>query len=227
MKNSAMFVNFFVLILIIVIAGFVVEHYFTKCQKYEIKYKQLENLKVEIDSCLNVYLEKDRRIENMSQTLMINYDLSKWEAKYYSIIFDDFANEYGIDWEIYAAMIRIESNFNPTIKSAKGAKGLTQVLEPTAKFLCDTLEIKYKESYTLWNDILNMVIGLTYLSHHIKEKDLDHGVRVYLGGPGYSKNKPGSNAYDYIGKYRTSVWQEFQRLQYIYRGVSLNNLEEK
>jgi len=166
----------------------------------------------DVSDKLDTYIQRDKRISYMEKTLIIHYNLSWYEAHYYSIIFDDFSQKYDVPWQIYPAVIRIESNFDPTIKSPKNAKGITQVIEPTAKEVAKKLGIEYK-SITLWNDLLNMVIGLTYLSEGIKEVGLEDGIRRYIGGPGFDKGRKD------IGEYRTTVRWEYERLSYIYRGV--------
>lgn len=172
---------------------------------------------------LQPFLDKEIRLKNMQLTLLVNYRISEYEAKYYSIIYDDFATKYGIPWEIYPTIVRIESNFDPTAKSEKGAGGLTQLMPNTAKAVAKQIGIKFNPSVTLWNDIHNMVIGFTYLSEGILEDGLEHGVKRYLGGPGYSKTeKKKGDMYSYIGRYRTSVKEEFDRNQFIYMGVSSN-----
>jgi soluble lytic murein transglycosylase-like protein len=132
---------------------------------------------------------KDKKIECMTKTLMILYGISKWEARYYSIIFFDFSENYKIPWEIYPAIIRIESNFRTNLTSDKKAKGLMQVLESTASEECKLLGIKYVNDRTLWNDICNIVIGCNYLSRMIKENGIEDGIKAYLGGPGILKSK--------------------------------------
>jgi soluble lytic murein transglycosylase len=172
---------------------------------------------------LQLFLDKEIRLKNMQLTLLVNYRISEYEAKYYSIIYDDFAIQYSIPWEIYPTIVRIESNFDPTAKSDKGAGGLTQLMPNTAKAVAKRLGIKFVPGETLWNDIHNMIIGFTYLSDGILENGLEHGVKRYLGGPGYSKTeKKKGDMYSYIGRYRTSVKEEFDRNQFIYMGVSSN-----
>lgn len=170
-------------------------------------------------------IEHDRRINDMTRTLMIAYSLSKWEAHYYAIIFDDFSEQFNIPWEIYPAIVRIESNFKCNIGSPKGAKGMMQVLESTGAPMAEKYEIEYVENQTLWNTVLNLVLGCGYLSQNIKEKGLEGGVKSYLGGPDFAKTaKNNPNANQYIGEYRSTVWKEYLKLSYFYRGVRASDL---
>lgn len=173
---------------------------------------QVQRLEREIKEEYRPLVEKEERIKMMEKTLMIHYKLSWYEAHYYSIIFDDFSQKYGIPWQVYPAMIRVESNFDPTCRSTKGATGITQLMSATAESVAEKLDIPYEKS-TLWNDLINMVIGLTYLSEGIQELGLEDGIKRYIGGPGFDKGRKD------IGKYRTTVRWEFERLKYIHQGV--------
>jgi len=181
---------------------------------------QIRILEIEMDRFTKLE-DKEEKIKNMSKTLLIHYGhLSWYEAYYYSVIIYDFSYKYNLPWEMYAALMRIESNFDPTAKSVKGAKGLTQVIEPTGKSVAEELGIQYKEGLTLWNDILNIIIGFTYFSEGAQKAGLEDGIKRYNGGPGFKKGHKG------IGIYRTTVWQEYLRLKYIYNGV-INDTEEE
>jgi soluble lytic murein transglycosylase len=162
----------------------------------------------------------EKRVECMSLTLMVVYGISKWEAHYYSIMFYDFSKNYGIPWEIYPAVIRIESNFKPTLVSNKQAKGLMQVISSTAIEECKLLGIEYVDGQTLWNEICNLAIGCNYLSRMIKEKGMDGGVRCYLGGPGATNIQTAdSSKAQYVYEYKTSVWKEYKELTYAFKGI--------
>ena len=181
--------------------------------------KKIAKLKGQIDN-LSGYKEKELRIQNMEKALLVCYGhLSKYEAHYYCIIYDDFAQKYGIPWEIYPAVIRIESNFDPTLCSPSKAKGIAQVVEATGKFEADKLGVTYKPMNTLWNDLLCQIFGFSYLSDAIKQKGLEDGVKCYLGGVGFDKGRKD------IGEYRTTVRKEYDRLTYIYKGVQYDALK--
>lgn len=163
---------------------------------------------------------KDSRIDCMAKTLITVYGLSKWEAHYYSVIFDDFSQEYDTPWEIYPAVIRIESNFKCTSVSGKSAKGIMQILEPTGEMLAKEIGMNYMKGETLWNDFCNMILGCYYLSFNIRDKGLDGGVQTYLGGPAYMVSaKANTEVFKYLGEYKTTVAKEYKTLLYIYRGL--------
>ena len=160
------------------------------------------------------------RIKSMTKTLMVAYNLDKWMAHYLSVIFNDFSDAYNIPWEIYASIVRIESGFKTTLVSSKGAKGVMQILESTGKGVASSIDLPYVESQTLWNEIHNLCLGCTYLSENIKKSGLEGGVKSYLGGPAYLKTIQSNGDHrTYISEYKSSVWVEFKKLSYIYRGI--------
>lgn len=163
---------------------------------------------------LDKLVEKEERETYIEKTLMVHYKLSEHEAHYYAIIMDDFAQQYGVPWQVYASMVRIESNFDPTRRSSKGARGMTQVMPKTGQAIAKRLNIPWRgDNATLWSEIPNMVIGFTYLGEAVKEKGIEDGFNTYIGGPGFDK---GSKL---VGDYRTTCRWEFERLMYIHHGV--------
>jgi hypothetical protein len=173
----------------------------------------------------------DKEVKDMEKTLSMAYDhLTVWESRYYAFIFKDFSNKYGIPWQAYAALVRYESNFNPTLTSDSGAVGMTQVMEKTGKSIANKLGIRYKEGETLWNDLYNMVIGFTYFSEsytdainegQTRNEALQHAMRHYVSGTGDPAKikKKSKEAQAYIKEYKTSVWQEYKKLVMFHRGV--------
>ena len=199
-----------------------------------IKFKEVIDLSAEDHSRkisaliarINTYEEQEKRLACIQKTLEVSYPISVYEARYYSVIFDDFSKQYNIPWEIYPAIIRIESNFKPDLASKTGAKGLTQVLEGTGKLMATKLGIRYETNRTLWNEFLNVAIGFNYFSQGVLEKDslkagLKHAIRRYLGGPNYSILNQTSQVY--VGEYQTTIEKEFIKLQYVYAGVVAEN----
>jgi soluble lytic murein transglycosylase len=222
--------------------GFVAYRYFAeKYLKIGDSSYQTEStvLQTDVYAKFQTYLENSRKLKAMQQSLVIAYGITKWEARYYSYIFYDFSKHYGLPWEIYPAMIRVESNFRTTLKSDKDAKGISQVLESTAAEVAQKIGINYVNGETPWNDLLNLVIGVTYLSDQIStgngsdDEKIKHGIKCYLGGPDYlRKSVSNQNTNTYLANYSTTVWQEYVKLSYIYKGVyadakSKSKLDEK
>jgi hypothetical protein len=190
-----------------------------------ISFKYLKTFRVEnykIEEANKQYILKDQRLQCMTRTLITApYGLSKWEAHYYSVIFDDFSINYKIPWEIYPAIIRVESNFKGTLVSSKKAKGFMQVLEPTGKSAADEIGINFVAGETLWNDFDNIIIGCYYLSANIKKQGFDEGIKSYLGGPAHLKTAAADkDASQYMAQYKTTVAKEYKFLNCMFRGLS-------
>lgn len=198
-----------------------------------IKIKKYISQLCEITEKYNEFEERRIRLENMAEAMIISFGLSKYEAKYYAIVFDDYAQQYKYSWEVLPSIVRIESNFITTAKSKKFAKGLGQLLESTGKGLCRKLDIRYVESQTLWNDLINLILTCEYMTEGIKDKiykdstvecKLKHGIKRYLGGPDYLRNiKKNKHTNGYVKDYKSTVWKEYTKLRYIYKGVVADN----
>lgn len=166
------------------------------------------------------YIIREARLECMVKNLMIAYKLSKWEAYYLCVMFDDFSIRYHVPWEVFPAIIRVESNFNPSAKSPKNCFGLMQLKKSTGKEMADQLGIEFNDKITLWNDFVNVILGSTYLCNHINEEGLKNGVKSYLGGPDYKKSiKNNHGTRTYVKEYKTSVMSEYEQLALMFRGV--------
>jgi soluble lytic murein transglycosylase-like protein len=86
------------------------------------------------------------------------------------------ANKYGVDPALLAAVVKQESNFNPKAQSGAGAKGLTQLMDTTARNLGVTNSFDPQQS---------LEGGAKFLSGLLKEF---HGVEslalaAYNAGP--------------------------------------------
>lgn len=202
-------------------------HGYLWCLAYQAEHEQLREI-------VNQNMAAQKYQKDIEQTLLVSYEfLSKYEAHYYGGIFNDFSKVYGIPWEMYAALVRIESNFDPSQKSDKGAIGMTQVIESTGKSTAKAMRLSYREDKTLWNDLLNMMIGFTYFSdgYRVKlnegatrEEALKHSIKRYLGGSNYQKKiasptQQGKETRIYVTEYNNTMWQEYRRLQYVFKGI--------
>lgn len=165
------------------------------------------------------FLRRERR-KCIAQTMVLAYGISQWEAFHYAIVFDQYSIYYQIPWEVYAAIIRVETNFNPTLTSKAGCRGLMQIKESTGEPIAKKLDIRWKEKKTLFNEFCNIAIGSYYLSENIlKKKDINLGIKCYLGGPDYLKSiKDNAETFTYVKEYKTRVAKEYEQLSYMFRG---------
>lgn len=162
-------------------------------------------------SLLLCYPQKEQKfwLKNCNYEI-IKTGLHKYEAETYANIFYKLSKDYNIEWEIYAAVLYIESQFNTGLTSPSNAKGIAQIVESTLEQQCKKQGIIYKKDVTCWNDIININVGLNYLSGHIKDKgSIELGCKRYYGHP--SK--------DELNRYWNAVNEEFLKIKYIYQGV--------
>jgi soluble lytic murein transglycosylase-like protein len=165
------------------------------------------------------FLRRERR-KCIAKTIILAYGISEWEAFHYAIIFDQYSIYYQIPWEVYVALIRVETNFNPTLTSKAGCRGLMQIKESTGEPIAKKLDIRWKGKKTLFNEFCNIAIGSFYLSENIlKKKNINHGLKCYLGGPDYLKSiRDNAETFTYVKEYKTRVAKEYKQLSYMFRG---------
>lgn len=110
----------------------------------------------------------------------------------YSDIVTMYANEYNVDKNLIMATIKAESNFNKTAVSNKGAIGLMQLMEETAKDIFPKVGININQnqiSEQLKKSDINIQIGTKYLSILIeKYKNIELALTAYNAGSGNVDN---------------------------------------
>lgn len=102
----------------------------------------------------------------------------------YSEYVELYAKDYNVDKELIYAIIKAESNFKREAKSTKGACGLMQLMESTAKEVAHKLNVKIDE-----NDIMepkvNINLGTKYISTLIEKYDnIGLALAAYNAGSG-------------------------------------------
>ncbi|HHY78739.1 MAG TPA: lytic transglycosylase domain-containing protein [Clostridiales bacterium] len=123
--------------------------------------------------------------------LYLLYALSPDILKYvypikYKGIIARYAAEYNLDLYLIAAIIKVESNYNVTAKSNKGAIGLMQIKPSTGEWIGNQLRIKDFEEEMLYDPEINIKMGCWYINYLIKYyNDNKHlALAAYNGGQG-------------------------------------------
>ena len=97
-----------------------------------------------------------------------------------------------LDPVMVAAVIQVESHFNPYAISGAGACGLMQLMAPTAQALLpvkSSKELHLRASH-LFNPVLNIELGTAYLAQLMKRFDGDMSMTLiaYNAGPGVARS---------------------------------------
>jgi soluble lytic murein transglycosylase-like protein len=107
------------------------------------------------------------------------------------VIYEE-ALRYNQDPKFILALIAIESSFDNSSVSEKGAKGLMQMMPYVAQSVAHQMGIEWTGDRTLFNPFLNVRMGIHYLSQLILDfDDLGLAVAAYNFGPTYVRDLMG------------------------------------
>ncbi len=83
----------------------------------------------------------------------------------YSEYIEKYSKDYGVDIAFCYAMVKCESNFDPSAESAAGARGLMQLTDDTYNWLCSRIYGKELSDDLLCDPETNLRCGIYYLSY--------------------------------------------------------------
>jgi len=125
--------------------------------------------------------------EQADESEKVKIKFSDYELKLmYPVLFEDIINNHAKEFKqspyLFLSLVREESHFDKTAKSAVGALGLSQIMMPTANFI----EKAPVSSETLLNPNENIRIGLKYFTYLVDyfNKDEFLAILAYNAGPG-------------------------------------------
>ncbi len=125
------------------------------------------------------------------------------------------ARRNGLDPLMVAAVIYVESRFDPFAVSGVGACGLMQLMPPTAQWLMPKdSENKLRPAH-LFNPVLNIELGTAYLSQLLRrfDGDISTALIAYNAGPGVARSlTPNSNASKKLSVYPRAVLAAYKTL---------------
>ena len=108
------------------------------------------------------------------------------------------ANKYGVDPALLAGLVKAESNFNPKAQSGVGAKGLTQLMDATARGLGVSNSFDVQQS---------LDGGAKFLGGLLKQFHGDQSLALaaYNAGPGAVQKYGGIPPYQETQRYVPKV----------------------
>lgn len=98
---------------------------------------------------------------------------------------EKYAAEYGVETKLIYAVIKAESNFDPSAVSHAGAKGLAQLTDSTAEYVAKMIGIEYSQGDS-FNAEKNIRLSAYYLHYLLKkyDGDLPCTIAAYNAGEG-------------------------------------------
>ena len=103
----------------------------------------------------------------------------------YSEYVEKYAEEHNVSPYLIYSIIREESKFNISAMSNKGALGLMQIMDKTAKEIAENKTIEYESGTTLYNPEKNIQIGVIYFASLLEQfNDVNLALAAYNAGKG-------------------------------------------
>ena len=150
-------------------------------------------------------VETDMAIENNEEIQLVKVAPSKIKFAYQNIIVAA-ADTYNLPADLIAAIIKVESGFNPRAVSNKGAIGLMQITRPTGRIL------KLRNPF---NPVQNILAGARYLRQLLDRfnGDVHLAVASYNAGPGAVERHGGIPPYRQTRRYVPKVMDYYNQYQ--------------
>lgn len=139
------------------------------------------------------------------------------------------AEKNELDPLLVAAVIRVESRFNPAARSRRGAVGLMQIMPPTGAWIAEKMGRRPPGISELEDPAVNVPLGTWYLADLLKEfGELEVALAAYNAGRGHVANwlaagrRPqGEEALDWIPFPETRsfvgrVLRDYRRYRWLY-----------
>ncbi len=120
------------------------------------------------------------------------------------------AEKHDFDPALILAIIKTESNFNPTVIGSVGEIGLMQIRPETAEWIAKKENIKWTGKKSLFDPIYNVKIGIAYIAFlrdHFEGR-ADRYLSAYNIGPTKMKRIVGNDSLP--RKYSTKVMKRYE-----------------
>ena len=94
----------------------------------------------------------------------------------------------GVDPQLVAALVYVESKFKPEAESRRGARGLMQLMPETALWVCEQKGLSHHID-DLFDPEVNLKLGIWYLAYLFREFNGDRVLVLAAYNAGWSKVK--------------------------------------
>jgi hypothetical protein len=133
-----------------------------RLKKYDIKFAQATSYAYNSSQQTTRQNKKEELIQEICRIALF-YNPKYNEARLYKVaetIYDVGFIKYGISVDECILLFTLESEWRKNAVSKAGAKGLGQLMVPTARWACASIGISYEGDDTLFNDVLNVKLSL-------------------------------------------------------------------
>lgn len=102
----------------------------------------------------------------------------------------NYSNRYGVDWRLVVAVMKVESRFDHTAESEKGAKGLMQIMPATQNEIADKIGLETEAFDDPHGNIRGGIFYLARLHKQFENEGLSEDnqlkftLAAYNAGPG-------------------------------------------
>ncbi len=117
------------------------------------------------------------------------------------------AETYNIDPYLIMSIIKSESNFDQEAVSHKSATGLMQIMEPTANWLAEKMDLSDFDYSQITDPELNIKMGCYYINYLLNSYDgnVQNALAAYNAGQGTVNEWLKNKAYSEDGKTLTNI----------------------
>ncbi|MBR3324643.1 MAG: lytic transglycosylase domain-containing protein [Clostridia bacterium] len=121
--------------------------------------------------------------------ILLIFNINNFSRIIYKMDYSEYVNKYSLEYNVdpfmIYAIIKAESNFNYNATSNRGATGLMQLMDNTAKEVSTNETIDYESGTTLYNPEENIKLGTKYYSDLRKQFKNDNiALAAYNAGSG-------------------------------------------
>jgi len=166
---------------------------------------------------IQALVNKDRDIIDVADALRITFDVSPPEAEAYAHIFLKWQSKGFVKWETLAGLTYVESRYNPTLTSPKGARGLLQLMPQMIDIYAVKRGIKPCPTIA-WRDVLLLDMGCEMLYDLTKKWGYPKSLGIYNVGTDTFKISQ--------AEFIMAVQKQEEKVSLVYEGLKTKRIGE-